>query len=134
MENKKEAENELDILQGLFTRYMDGNLTDEENIEVEEAKGYIDDIISELEYISLDGNVSDKQILTIYDEYRERRGPGSSPLGDGIADVMKQSVMVLPIFLVGYAIHAGIQELEPIIVFAEVCLAHHLLNKGADKF
>lgn len=127
MENKKETESELNMLPDLFTQYMDGNPTD----EVKEAKEYIDDIISELRDISLAGNISDEQICAVWDEYLERVS-GSQPLG-GITDVMKQSEAILPIFLIGYAIHAGIQELGPIILFGEVCLAHHLLNRGADK-
>ena len=121
MENKEEAEKELNALRDLLIRYVGGNLTDEENAGVEEAKEYIGDIVDG-RHISLDENISDEQILAIYDEY-SKRVSGSQTLGIG-ADLARGIENTAPYVAV---VLIAAMDVENPTDLARLIMHHHVI-------
>lgn len=118
---EERVEKELNALHGLFMRYVDGNLTDKENAGIKEAKEYIDNIV-DVRNISLDENISDEQILAIYDEY-SKRVSGSQTLGIG-ADLARGVENTAPFAAVVLIAALGVGNPTDL---ARLIMGHHVV-------
>lgn len=131
MKTKEEAEKELNILHDLFIRYVNDDFRDDEkSIDeksmIQYAERHINDIVLGRDDISLDENISDEQILAIYNKYLKRTsGIGSQELGIG-ADVAKGAKDTAPFAVIALIVGMNVKNTTGLV---EVILAHQVIMK-----